>query len=160
MADGQTIPDWITDLKPLTKIAPFATSILVLMTDPVRWIRSGGGQPLFDWIVGLFLVKPFAAAQSYFLTGFDSLGGSIEWLADGAVSVTFGAVGPVLEVPAMIQYGIQSVLEELGLAAPIAGTLAGLILFLTAGAVISATIYGALALLQVDGVVEGVDEWF
>jgi hypothetical protein len=161
MAEGSGggLPDWITDLRPLRKVAPFATSLFVLMTDPVRWIRQDRGQPIFEWVVSLFLVKPFAYLQSFILQGFGALGDSIGWLADGAVSTTASVAAPFLAIPATLEAAIQSALEGLGLAAPIAGAAAGLILFLIGGAVISATVYGILALTQTDGIVEGVDEW-
>jgi hypothetical protein len=161
MADeGFEIPGWITDLRPLTKVAPFATSLFVLLTDPVRWIRTGRGQPIFEWIVGLFLVKPFAWAQAYLIEGYNALAGSIEWIADGAVETTAGIAAPVIGLPDLLFGAIRGSLEGLGLGAPIAGTVAGLVLFLIGGAILSATLYGILALTQTDGFVEGVQEWF
>jgi hypothetical protein len=158
--DGGPLPDWVFSLEPLTKVAPFATSMFVLMTDPVRWLRSGRGQDIFEWIVGFFLVKPFVAAQSYFLAGIDRLADSLGWLADGAVSVTFAVAGPFLEIPDMFAAALQGVLENLGLAAPIAGAVTSLILFLIGGAMLFALFYGILAATQTDGIVEGVGKWF
>lgn len=146
--DGSLLPNWVRTLHVLV---PIASTLVTVVTNPVQFLQG----PVLTIIVDAVIIKPATWVYGYLLLGADITASAISPIGGILASPFYWISSLIVGMVTTFYDSIRTILETLGLAAPVAGAAAVAlmaVMFLTVAVALWRIVPGS-------DLVDGVTQW-